>query len=203
MPDDAIARRIRHARCERGFDSPRAAARALGWNENTTKSHENGVRGVPLEEVRKYARAYGVTPEWIAFGSADATAKVPLVGRVGAGGEVIPSEADDVDYVDMPPGGSPDLEALEVVNGSMQPVYRSGDYLFVSPADDGTPLDKLVGLECVVQCEDDRRLVKVLRKGTGPGLWRLESYNPAVDDIEDVRVVKAMPVRHVTRRLSV
>lgn len=165
---------------------------------------ERGERQLTKQYILKIAEAFRVSvADVLGVSSVNLPAQVPLVGRVGAGGEVYAADPSDVDYVDMPPGGTPDLEALEVVNGSMQPVYRAGDLLFVSSADEGTPLEKLVGLECVVDTTDGRRLVKVLRRGTGPGLWRLESYNPAVDDIEDVGVVKACPVRHVTRKLAV
>jgi hypothetical protein len=52
--------------------SPRAAAKFFGWkSEDTTKSHESGARQskqLKLEHAEKYARAYGVTVEWILTG---------------------------------------------------------------------------------------------------------------------------------------
>lgn len=43
----------------------------FGWNENTYKSHEQGIRGsegIKPKHLRKYARAYGVSMTWLAFG---------------------------------------------------------------------------------------------------------------------------------------
>lgn len=66
------AGRLRIARERAGYSSPRVAAEALEWNENTYKSHENGLRGsdgIKLKHLRKYARAFGVSYEWLVSGS--------------------------------------------------------------------------------------------------------------------------------------
>lgn len=189
--------RLRLIRTKR-YETAKEAASAYGWGASAYTHHENGTRPIKPDVAERYARAFGVSPAWLLFGGVNERAQVPLVGRVGAGGEVMANDpAYDVDYVDLPPGGTPDLEALEVVNGSMLPVYRAGDLLFVRGGDTGPPMEQLVGVECVVECEDGRRLVKVLRRGTAPGLWRLDSYN--AEPIEDVRVVRAAPVTNVTK----
>jgi hypothetical protein len=51
--------------------SPRAVADHFGWGRDTYKSHENGLRskrGLQPEDARKYARAFGVDPGWLATG---------------------------------------------------------------------------------------------------------------------------------------
>jgi hypothetical protein len=51
--------------------SPRKAAKHFGWNENTYKSHENGVRqgeGLKLKHAERYARAFGVDIAWLMTG---------------------------------------------------------------------------------------------------------------------------------------
>lgn len=63
------AERLKWAR-ERFFKSPREAARQHGWNENTYKSHEGGLRGnagLKLDVLRKYARAFQVPADWLAM----------------------------------------------------------------------------------------------------------------------------------------
>ncbi len=63
------AERLKWAR-ERFFKSPREAARQHGWNENTYKSHEGGIRGnagLKLDVLRKYARAFQVPADWLAM----------------------------------------------------------------------------------------------------------------------------------------
>jgi hypothetical protein len=65
------AGRIRWARENMKFTSARAAAEKFEWNENTYKSHEQGIRGkdgIKPRTLEKYARAFGVSAEWLAFG---------------------------------------------------------------------------------------------------------------------------------------
>jgi hypothetical protein len=65
------AGRVRWAREAAGFSSARAAAENFEWNENTYKSHEQGIRGkdgIKPRHLEKYARAFNVSPEWLAFG---------------------------------------------------------------------------------------------------------------------------------------
>jgi hypothetical protein len=75
------AERLRWARESAGFKSPREAARKFEWNENTYKSHENGVRGtrgLPEAAMKRYGRAFGVAWEWIAVGSSDVADRLRL-----------------------------------------------------------------------------------------------------------------------------
>lgn len=51
--------------------SSRAAAKFFGWPENTYKAHERGERqaaGMKTENAERYARAFGVSIEWLALG---------------------------------------------------------------------------------------------------------------------------------------
>lgn len=64
--------RLRWAREAMHLSSPRAAAQKFGWNENTYKSHEQGMRGsagLKVATARKYARAFGVSVEWLTTGT--------------------------------------------------------------------------------------------------------------------------------------
>lgn len=61
--------------------SPRDAARYFEWNENTYKSHENGVRakrGISDKDLAKYARAFKVNAGWLAAGVGPIYAKDDL-----------------------------------------------------------------------------------------------------------------------------
>lgn len=74
--------RLEKARILAGFKSPRAAAEANGWNPNTYKSHESGIRAKerpPASEVvRKYARAFRVDYTWLLTGQGQP--RSPVVG---------------------------------------------------------------------------------------------------------------------------
>jgi hypothetical protein len=53
------------------LSSPRAAARFFGWNENTYKSHENGLRGdqgLKVKTAEKYAKGYKISLAWLMTG---------------------------------------------------------------------------------------------------------------------------------------
>lgn len=70
--------RLRWARERAGYSSPRAAAGALGWNENTYKSHELGIRGsegIKPRHLQKYARAFQVDLTWLTYGTGTPTPK--------------------------------------------------------------------------------------------------------------------------------
>lgn len=69
--------RLRWARIDAGFDSMRGAAQAHGWNENTYKSHEQGIRqaeGLKLKHAERYARAFKVNLLWLTAGQGPARA---------------------------------------------------------------------------------------------------------------------------------
>lgn len=66
--------RLRWAREKAGYTSIRQAALAFGWNENTYKSHEQGIRqaeGLKTKHLEKYSRAFHVSQAWLATGKGD------------------------------------------------------------------------------------------------------------------------------------
>ena len=77
-PDlDTIGGRLRWAREKAHFTSARAAAQAHEWNENTYKSHEQGIRqaeGLKRKYVERYARAFKINPLWLMTGRGAAIA---------------------------------------------------------------------------------------------------------------------------------
>lgn len=67
--------------------SPRAAAKFFGkpWNGNTVKAHERGERQteqLKKETAERYARAYGVSIEWLVLGRGSPYEKKPAIRRV-------------------------------------------------------------------------------------------------------------------------
>lgn len=63
--------RLKAARKAAGYETAADAARAFGWNENTYRSHESGIRGVPRQSIVKYARAFKVSVDWLLTGRVD------------------------------------------------------------------------------------------------------------------------------------
>ena len=121
---------------------------------------------------------------------------VPLVGKVGAGGDITRIDTI-VDYVDLPPGADGPLEALEVAGESMLPEIQTGDLLFYDPTAPGNPRDLLYRL-VVLETEDGRLFVKTLRPGAEPDTFDLISY--AEGKRENVRVKSAAKVLFQDRR---
>lgn len=100
------------------------------------------------------------------------------LGYVGAGSEIVPiddhAQGAGLEEVELPPGVPAD-SALVIVRGdSMHPRYFDGEYLFYREYE-GDAAD-LAGQECVVQLEDGRTFVKVLKRGQS-GRFNLESFN--------------------------
>lgn len=70
------AGRLRWARERAGYPSIRSAALAFEWNENTYKSHEQGIRGgdgIKPRHLQKYARAFQVDLQWLTYGTGSPT----------------------------------------------------------------------------------------------------------------------------------
>lgn len=75
---------------KRGYATATDAAKAFGWNVNSYKSHENGVRGITPRVARKYASAFKSTAAYILTGDNHAPVVhevlgIPLRGIVAAG----------------------------------------------------------------------------------------------------------------------
>lgn len=126
-------------------------------------------------------------------GSVERTVK--LAGYVGAGQEVYHFDEDGAGFVEAPPGASPRTEAVEVRGGSMFPLFGDGTLLYYSKQ---LPPENMIGQRCVVRLEDERVLVKSLRRGSERGLFTLVSLN--APDIEDVAVQWAAPIDWIKPR---
>ncbi len=68
-----ISDRLRDARISKGFEKASDAAERFGWTYSTYAGHENGHRGIKPPDLQKYARAFGVTVEWLMTGKANVT----------------------------------------------------------------------------------------------------------------------------------
>lgn len=149
----------------------------------------------------RIARALNMTIDEV-LGAADGhmpAAAIPIVGTVGAGAQVPVFEAYEPGAgprVACPPG-LPDggLVAVEVKGDSMEPVYFAGDLLFYRrDAHDGVP-SEAVGRTCVCEDEGGMGWVKQVKRGSEPGLFHLVALNPQAENIHDIRLKWAAPVR--------
>jgi predicted XRE-type DNA-binding protein len=140
--------------------------------------------------------------------ASEMSAKVPIIGEVGAGGEVYPiddlpllpraidpAEQDYVncEWVDAPPGLYwSGVVALRVTGDSMKPFMPPGTVVYYAERfNDGVP-DHCLSSLCVVQLRDGRTLLKLVRKSHLHGKFDLQSYN--MDTIADVELAWCAPV---------
>lgn len=193
--DPAAARRLREARIAAGYSTAAAAARALGVNEETYRPYENGYNGFS-HAAPDFARKFRVRLDWLVSGKGemrgradDGLLEIPIAGLVGAGAAVEqigdPAGVETPDTFDVAVG--PWLRALIVRGDSQLPRFRDGEVVLfdqrpVNPVD-------LLGHYAIVQTVDGRRLVKIIRRGTREGFWRLDSHNSEPE--EDVRLIGA------------
>ena len=197
MPDPAS--RLKRAREQAGYRSSTDAAHAMGVPVPSYTHHENGTRGFS-RAAERYAKFYRVSLDWLLTGRGEMKGRatqlsLPVLGKVGAGAVV--------DMPDNPTSGEPldDLEvnldgdfALIIEGDSQWPRFLQGERVIVQ----GEPVtpDRLVNHYAVVQVEDDgRRLLKMLRRGSKPHLYRLESHNAPAED--DVKLIAAWRVKGV------
>lgn len=125
-------------------------------------------------------------------------AGVPIVGRVGAGGNIV-YEATEIGSAPRLPGMGGRLEALEVDGTSMLPRYSSGDVVYISIERQGVhPED--VGEYCAVRLTTGETYLKLLAHGSRPGFYTLRSLN--AEDIVDVELEWATPIVFVVPRAT-
>lgn len=202
--------RLRHARMLK-HSSMRAAANAFGWNENTYKSHEQGIRrdgALSEDDAKKYARAFGISVTWLLTGRGDpqtgesemvpTKATVPLVGYVGAGAEAhfYASGDEGLGEVDAPPDATPLTRAAEIRGESLGPLFDSWLVYYDEVRTPVTP--DQIGRLCIVGLPNDKVLVKKIQRSRTQGLYHLLSNNEA--PMLDQEVVWAARVKTMTPR---
>lgn len=85
----ARADRLRQARINSGLGGIKAVSKKFGWNQNNYKAHDSGQNGFGIVLARQYAKAFGVSLQWLYFGTGspndidaeDGTATTTDLGR--------------------------------------------------------------------------------------------------------------------------
>ncbi len=125
---------------------------------------------------------------------------VAIAGKVGAGAKVPLIDAyekgDGLYHVACPPGLPHDINivGVEVEGDSMMPTYQHGDVLFYSRDVVGVPAEA-IGVVCVCEDENGDGWVKWVKSGSEPGKFHLISLNPMAENMFDVALKWAAPVR--------
>ncbi|MCW9040843.1 MAG: helix-turn-helix transcriptional regulator [Rhodospirillales bacterium] len=170
--------------------SPSGLARRAGldpttFNKSKRNTREGKQRWPSTESIAKILDATGATmAEFLTFidGEGGTVRNIPVIGfaRAGKGGHF-----DDAGYptgsgwdaIPFPDVGDPHAYALEITGDSMEPVYRDGDTVIVSPASSLRRGDRVV-----VRTQSGEVLAKTLKRRTASSVV-LESVNAGHDDI--------------------
>lgn len=184
MPD--AADRLKEARLRAGYDEIVKAARALKLHPQNWADHEARRRKIQEKHARVYAKKLNVDWVWLLTGQEITDRrKVPLKGYVGAGAQVHAIGAQDIDFIEAPPGADDDDIAFEIRGGSMPP-FRNGGYVLARPVSD---ISDVLGRLAVVDLEDGSRWFKQVMPSAMPGRHTLVSLQPGAEPMLDVRIV--------------
>lgn len=165
---------------------PTTLSLQVGRNRSLVKDLLEKTTDVQISTLMKLAGALDVELSEIL-----AAPRVPVVGKIGAGGSVIFDEVGSDETVIRPPGISGLLVALEVCGDSMLPKYRDGDIIYIQRNHDGVLLE-YIGEDCAVRLASGETYIKQLIRGRDPTRFTLLSLN--APPIEDVEVEWATPV---------
>jgi len=189
--------KIRKIRKERGLTQA-AVVEAADISQPYLSQLENGSggRAPSMETLIAIANVLDVRPSDLI----DDAKPVAVAGKVGAGAKVPLVDAyakgDGLYHVACPSELPHDvgIVGVEVEGDSMTPIYRDGDVLFYSRDTVGVPTEA-VGAICVCEDANGDGWVKHVKPGTEPGKFHLISLNPLVDNMFDVILKWAAPVK--------
>lgn len=193
----AIRATIERAMQEKGF-SKRSLSKAAQLSESAVRDVMTRTDNPGIGTLRKIAEALEMPVDQLT----GAALMVPILGKVGAGGEVIfmaepdleVAYPDDFPTVPRPPMIVGKLMALEVSGASMLPKYEDGDIIYVRRDHDGI-LPQYLGRYCAVRTADGGTWLKILSPSSQAGRYTLRSLN--APDMENVEVEWASPVLFV------
>jgi phage repressor protein C with HTH and peptisase S24 domain len=197
MPDiEQIRSTIETAMAEKGF-SRRSLSKAADLSESAVRDLLTRTDNPGISTLSRIAEALEMPVDQLT----GAAVMVPVLGNIGAGGEVL-FDTDfehegDLPKVPRPPLVVGRLMALRVVGASMLPKYEDGDIIYVRRDHDGILLTYL-NRYCAVRTEDGGTFLKILAPGSAAGRYTLRSLN--APDMENVEVEWASPVLFVMPR---
>lgn len=193
-----IWRAIDHLAREHGMSASGLARRAgldpTTFNKSKRTTREGKLRWPSTESISKILDATNANiGEFLSYINDDFNSNiyrnVPVIGYAQAGSEGFFDDAGyptgaGWDEIPFPDVGDPHAYALEISGESMEPVYRDGDIVIVSPHANFRRGDRVV-----LKTRAGEVMAKLLRRSTAHK-YELKSLNPEHEDrtlaVEDV-----------------
>lgn len=190
LPDiETIRENLQRIMDQKGV-KPTTLSQQVGSSKTLVKDLLTKTADVQFSTLTKLAGALDVDLETLL-----SSPRVPIVGRIGAGGSVAFMDVGETlepdETVPRPPGVTGKLIALVVEGSSMLPKYRDGDIIYIQRNHDGM-LEEYIGEDCAVRLVTGETYVKQLARGSSPTRFNLRSLN--APDMEDVEIEWATPV---------
>ena len=189
---------------ERDDLSMKSLSLKANLNESYLRDVLNRGSSPTIDAFCEIAAAAGVSPGWLLQGDERLRIHIPLVGYASGGEGWVPFDegttlrtSDTVEFE----LGDHDVIAIEVRGNSMAPVYRDRETLFCQRRS-AQHAHNLIGRDCAIRTANGKHFIKILKKGSRPGVFNLKSFNPVFDDIEDVTLAWAAPVAWVRRGIA-
>ena len=177
----------------------KAGLDATSFNRSKRQGPDGRDRWPSTESIAKVLAATGASLDefmrMVAPEESPARSTVPLIGMAQAGAgrffneDGMPAGGPGWEEIEMPDLTNGRVFALEVTGDSMQPLYREGDVIIVSPSEQVRRGDRVV-----VRTTGGEVMAKTLKR-RGPKGLELSSVNPDHPD----RVVPAGEIDWVAR----
>lgn len=197
--DKKYPNRIRELRDERDLTIEEVAERT-GLSVSYVSRLESGERNLSVKNLNLFAHAFDVAPqEILASETGRASNIVAVMGRIGAGAEIMPDDEQ------IPPEGLYEIEtpfplpedaiAFEVTGESMWPRYDEGDIIICWRQ--GVVVEEVLGWEAAVKTVSGQRFLKRVLRGSDKGTFDLESHN--APPLRGVRLTWVAAIQSVIR----
>jgi SOS-response transcriptional repressor LexA len=183
--------------------SPRKASIDAGLGPDAIRDLKRKPESSPtLRTLSALAPVLRTTVAWLAeeVGPEDpegADNTIPVWGQVGAGGAVFRFHdvTGPIDRIPAPEDSNSRTAAVEITGDSLGPLFDKWYAVYDEVRD--PPTKDLIGQLCIVETNDNRVMIKKLKKGRGKRFTLESNYDPPLYDVE---VKWAAPVKNLVPR---
>ena len=149
---------------------------------------------VRIDVLVKLCKVLGMSTAELLDGHFRPPLRVPIIGEITYSdswrpytlGKKLPSIVDLWTADD-------DLVAVRVLENSMAPRYQRGDIVLGNRLQTANA-DNYLGRHSIIMTTDDKTFVKIIMRGSQPGLYTLRSLDPSVADVENVEIAWFAPI---------